>query len=46
MLNGIFVAVVVLSILFAAFTGGMEAVTLAVVESAKKAVTTAIGLSA
>jgi len=44
MLNGIFVAIVVLSILFAAFTGGMEAVTLAVVESAKKAVTTAIGL--
>ena len=44
MLNGIFVAVVLGSILMAAFTGRMEPLTQACVESAKSAVDLALGL--
>lgn len=44
MLNAFFVGAVLLSILVAAFTGGMQAVSQACVESAGKAVTLAIGL--
>jgi spore maturation protein SpmA len=44
MLNIIFVVIVLCSILMAAFTGRMEGLTLAVVNSAKDAVTLALGL--
>jgi spore maturation protein SpmA len=43
-LNAFFVGAVLLSILIAAFTGGMQAVSQACVESAGKAVTLALGL--
>jgi len=44
MLNGLFVTVVVTSVLLAAATGRMEAVTQSVIDSARGAVTLAIGL--
>ena len=44
MLNGLFVTVVVASVLLAAATGRMEAVTQSVISSARDAVTLAIGL--
>ena len=44
MLNGLFVVVVVTSVLLAAATGRMEAVTQALIDSARDAVTLAIGL--
>ena len=44
MLNGLFVIVVVTSVLLAAATGRMEAVTQALIDSARDAVTLAIGL--
>ena len=44
MLNGIFVVIVLFSILMAAFTGRMEMLSNAVLESARSAVTLALGL--
>ena len=44
MLNGIFVVIVLFSILMAAFTGRMEMLSKAVLESARSAVTLALGL--
>ena len=44
MLNGIFVGIVLLSILMAAFSGRMEMLSQAVLESARSAVTLALGL--
>ena len=44
MLNGIFVVIVLFSILMAAFTGRMENLSNAVLESARSAVTLALGL--
>ncbi|MDP7471631.1 MAG: nucleoside recognition domain-containing protein, partial [Vicinamibacterales bacterium] len=44
MLNGLFVFAVITSILLAGFTGRMEALTQAIIDSARDAVTLAIGL--
>ncbi len=44
MLNGIFVSIVLLSILMAAFSGRMEMLSQAVLQSARSAVTLALGL--